>query len=86
MMLSYVHMTTISISQLKANPSSVIAQAADYPVVIENRNKVQAYVVGKSLFEKILRFLEEKEDIAAVKNSNFSKGRNFDDVAQELGI
>lgn len=79
-------MTTISISQLKANPSAVIAQATDYPVVIENRNKVQAYVVGKLLFEKILRFLEEKEDIAAVKSTNFSKGRNFDDVTKELGI
>jgi antitoxin StbD len=79
-------MTTISISQLKINPSSVIAQAVDYPVVVENRNKVQAYLVGKTLFEKIIALIEEKEDVAAVKNTDFSKGRNFDDVAQELGL
>jgi len=82
----YQFMTTISISQLKTNPSSVIAQAADYPVVIENRNKTQAYLVGKALFEKIIALLEEKEDIAAVKNTDFSKGRNFDEVAKELGV
>ncbi len=79
-------MTTISISQLKINPSSVIAQAADYPVMVENRNKVQAYLVGKTLFEKIIALLEEKEDVAAVKNTDFSKSRNFDDVTQELGL
>jgi len=53
-------MTTISISQLKINPSSVIAQAVDYPVVVENRNKVQAYLVGKTLFEKIIALLKRK--------------------------
>lgn len=79
-------MNTISISQLKINPALVISQAADYPVAVENRNKVQGYVVGKALFEKIIAFLEEKEDMAAVKNADFSKGRSFDDVAQELGI
>jgi len=52
-------MTTISISQLKLNPSSVITQALDYPVAVENRNKVQAYLVGKVLFEKIIAFLEK---------------------------
>ena len=79
-------MTTISISQLKLNPSSVITQALDYPVAVENRNKVQAYLVGKVLFEKIIAFLEDREDTAAVKNTDFAKGKNFNDVAQELGV
>ena len=79
-------MNTISISQLKSNPSSAILLAADYPVVVENRNKVQAYLVGKALFEKIISFLEDKEDTAVAKNTDFSKGRNFDDVAKELGL
>ena len=79
-------MNTISISQLKINPSSALAQAADYPIAIENRNKVQGYVVGKALFEKIIAFLEDKEDGVAIKNTDFSKGRNFENVAQELGL
>lgn len=79
-------MNTISISQLKINPSSALARAVDYPVAVENRNKIQGYVIGKALFEKIIAFLEDKEDQAAAKNADFSKGRNFEDVAQELGL
>lgn len=79
-------MNTISISQLKINPALVISQAADYPVAVENRNKVQGYVVGKALFEKIIAFLEDREDFFAAKNSDFSKGRSFEDVAKELGL
>lgn len=79
-------MTTASISQLKANPSSVIASAADYPVAVENRNTVQAYVIGKALYEKMVELLEDQVDRIAIKQTNFKKGKSFEKVAQELGI
>jgi len=79
-------MDITSISQLKINPSAVIAQAMDYPVAVENRNKVQAYLVGKTLFEHIIARLEDSIDTKAVANADFSKGRNFEIVARELGI
>lgn len=79
-------MTTTTISQLKVNPSSVIARAADYPVAVENRNKVTAYLVGKDLYERLMSFLEDAVDIAAVKRANFSKGKDFEKVAKDLGI
>ena len=79
-------MTTASISQLKINPSSVIAQSVDYPVAVENRNKVQAYLVGKALFEKIVAFIEDHLDATAVKKANFAGARDFEKVAQELGV
>lgn len=79
-------MTTASISQLKVNPSAVISQAVDYPVAVENRNKVEAYLVGKSLFEKLVAFVEVYIDRAAVKKTNFAKGKDFEKVAKELGI
>jgi len=79
-------MNIASISQLKLNPSAVIAQAMDYPVAVENRNKVQAYVIGKSLFETIIAHLEVSIDAKAVQNADFSKGKNFEVVARELGI
>jgi antitoxin StbD len=79
-------MITISISQLKTNPSSVIAAAVDYPVMVENRKKAQAYVVGKALFEKMITLLEDRQDAAEVKVTDFSKGRDFEDVAKELGL
>lgn len=79
-------MNTISISQLKMNPSAVIAQATDYPVAVENRNEVTAYLVGKQLFERFLAYLEDREDRAAVEQADFSKGKDFEAVARDLGI
>jgi len=79
-------MTTISISQLKVNPSSVIAQATDYPVAVENRNKVQAYLIGKNLYDRLMAFLEDAVDAAAIKRTDFSRGKDFEKVARDLGI
>ncbi len=79
-------MTTATISQLKMNPSAVIAQAADYPVAVESRNTVTGYVVGKRLFERLTAYLEDKLDAAAVAKADFSKGKDFEAVARDLGI
>src|SRR3989338_7630069 len=59
-------MNNISISQLKVNPSKFIDLAGDYPVAVEKRNKIQAYLVGKNLFEKIVDYLENKIDQIAI--------------------
>ena len=79
-------MTTTSISQLKANPSAVISQAADYPVAVENRNKVQGYVLGKNLYEAMVTFIEDYIDNRAFKNADFSKRRKAEDVFRDLGL
>ncbi len=79
-------MNAISISQLKVNPSAVISQATDYPIAGENRNKVQAYLVGKNLYEKMVSFIEDYVDAAAVKRADRTKSRDFEEVAKELGI
>lgn len=84
--VSYAHMTTTSISQLKINPSSIIAQASEYPIAVENRNTVQGYVIGKALYEKMVELLENQVDRIAIKQTNFKKGKSFEKVAQELGI
>lgn len=75
-----------TISQLKMNPSAIIAQATDYPVAVENRNKVAAYLVGKQLFETIIEHLEDRLDASLVAKADFTKGRDFEDVARDLGI
>ncbi len=79
-------MDTISISQLKTHPSKIIAEAADYPVSITNRNKTEAYLLGAELYEKIISYLEDFVDTKAVKNTNFKKGKDFEKVAKQLGI
>lgn len=79
-------MTTISISQLKANPAAALSSAQDYPLAVQNRNTTQAYLIGKSLFEKLVLYLEDVEDRKIIKETDFSKGRDFEDFAKELGI
>lgn len=79
-------MTTITISELKANPSAAIRRAADYPVAVENRNEVTAYLVGKQLFERFMAYLEDREDRAAVAEADFSKAKDFERVGRDLGI
>ena len=76
----------ISISELKINPASAIDRAADIPVAIQKRNRVKAYLVGKELFETIIAYIEDYIDKAAIEKTDFSKGRRFEKVAQELGV
>ena len=79
-------MDVVSISQLKASPSKVIAQAEDYPVAVGNRNKIKAYLLGKDLYEKITQYLEDYLDKQVVSKADFSQGEDFEKVAKSLGI
>lgn len=79
-------MNSISISQLKAHPSKAISKALDYPLAVESRNKIKAYLIGKELYEKIVAFVEDYIDKTAAKNTDFSQGRDFEEVVQELGL
>lgn len=77
---------TTTISQLKINPSTILSQAVDYPVAVKNRSKIQAYVIGKSLYEKLIAFVEDCVDRTAVQTTNFAKGKDFEKVAKTLGV
>jgi len=80
---------SLSISQLKTNPAKAIAQADDYPVAISSRNKIKAYLVGGTIFEKLIDFLEDSEDILTIKTlkkSGWGKGKDLDVIAKELGL
>lgn len=79
-------MDTISISQLKTHPAKVIEEAADYPIEITNRNKTKAYLIGVELYEKIISYLEDFADKNAVREADFKKGRDFEEVAKKLGV
>lgn len=79
-------MDGISISQLKTHPSKAISKASDYPLVIENRNKPVAYLLGKEIFEKIILYIEDYIDKKTVRETDFKRGREFEEVAKELNI
>lgn len=79
-------MNTVSISQLKIRPAHVIAQAADYPVAVQSRHSVKAYLIGRAMYEKLIETIEDLVDASAVKQTNFKRGKNFEKIAAELGI
>jgi len=79
-------MTHISISDLKANPAKAISASADYPVAIQSRGKTKAYLVDKEVFDKMVLHLEDLVDTQAVREADFSQGRDFEEIAAELGI
>jgi len=79
-------MNNVSISQLKASPAKIISASDDYPVAVEKRNKVEAYLVGKNLYNKLISYIEDFIDKKTVDHTNFSKSRDFESVAKELGI
>lgn len=79
-------MTSVSISDLKKNPSSVFSDAEDYPIAVLKRNKTTGYVVSKAMFEKLVEFVENYIDRKAIEEADYSKGRDFEEIAKELGI
>jgi antitoxin StbD len=51
----------VSISDLKKNPSAVIAAANGFPIAILNRNTPAAYLVPAKAWEEIMDILEDIE-------------------------
>jgi PHD/YefM family antitoxin component YafN of YafNO toxin-antitoxin module len=79
-------MNNISITELKINPSKAIADAVDMPIAVENRNKVEAYLLGREIYENLVSFIENYIDRKAIENTDFSKGKDFEKVAKSLGV
>jgi antitoxin StbD len=52
---------SISISDLKKNPSAVIAAAEGFPVAVLNRNTPSAYLVPAKAWEELMDRLEDIE-------------------------
>lgn len=59
---------TVSISELKKNPTQLINQAAGKPVAILNHNIATAYLIPAITFEKILDALDDHQLETIVKN------------------
>ena len=51
---------TVSISDLKKNPSDIITRAHGAPVAILNHNRPTAYLVPAAAFEKMMEQLDDQ--------------------------
>lgn len=58
---------SVSISELKKNPTAVIDEADGFPVAVLNRNKPAAYLVPAAAFEALMEKLDDLELARLVK-------------------
>ncbi len=52
---------SVSISELKKNPSSLLSQASGSPIAILNHNKPVAYLVPADTYEALMDMIEDYE-------------------------
>jgi antitoxin StbD len=52
---------SVSITELRKNPGSIIEEANGEPIAILNHNKPEAYLVPASTFEKMMDWIEDVE-------------------------
>lgn len=72
----------VSVSELKKNPSGVLAGAGGMPVAVLNHNRVMGYMVPAELYESMM---ERLEDIALMEIAKARAGEhglpvNLDDL------
>jgi len=53
--------TCVSISELKKNPSAVVAQGEGFPIAVLNRNEPDFYCIPAAAWEEIVDRLEDIE-------------------------
>jgi antitoxin StbD len=58
---------SVSISELKKNPTAVIDEADGFPVAVLNHNKPAAYLVPAAAFEAMMEKLDDIELAKLVK-------------------
>lgn len=56
-----------SVSELKKNPSRLLAEAGGEPVVILNHNKPTAYLVPAAMYEEVMERLEDADWIEIIQ-------------------
>lgn len=52
---------SVSISELKKNPSSLLSQASGSPIAVLNHNKPTAYLIPAATYEAMMEMIEDYE-------------------------
>ena len=65
--------SSVSISELKRNPSSLIEQADGEPIAILNHNKPTAYLVPAETYEELMEKMEDYQIGVIVKERQGEK-------------
>ncbi|NLY64632.1 MAG: type II toxin-antitoxin system prevent-host-death family antitoxin [Alcaligenaceae bacterium] len=73
---------SVSVSELKRSPASVIKQAEGQAVAVLSHNKPAAYLVSPLWYERMLELMEDMEDAKLVQKlqNEPSVAVNIDDL------
>lgn len=74
----------VSISNLKANPAAVVAEARERAVAVLSRNKAVAYVVSPEAWAAACDALEELRDIGIVRDRLANPGEMVPIAIEDL--
>ncbi|MFA7606992.1 MAG: type II toxin-antitoxin system prevent-host-death family antitoxin [Rhodocyclaceae bacterium] len=64
---------SVSISELKKNPSALLSQANGSPIAVLNHNKPAAYLIPAETYEALMDMLEDYELARLVEERRGSK-------------
>ncbi len=65
--------TTVSMTDLRRNPSGILEDAGDCPVAVLNHNKPAAYLLSAKAYEALLERLDNAELTKLVKERRGGK-------------
>ena len=65
--------TTVSMTDLRRNPSGILEDAGDLPVAVLNHNKPAAYLLSAKAYEALLERLDDAELTKIVKQRQGGK-------------
>ncbi len=65
--------TTVSMTDLRRNPSGILEAAGDMPVAVLNHNKPAAYLLSAKAYEALLDRLDDAELMKIVKKRQGGK-------------
>lgn len=63
--------TTVSMTDLRRNPSKIMQIAGDLPVAVLNHNKPEAYLLSAKAYEALLELID---DVSLIKTIQSRKG------------
>ena len=65
--------TTVSMTDLRRNPSGILADAGDSPIAVLNHNKPAAYLLSANAYEALLEKLDDAELSKIVQQRRWGK-------------
>ena len=66
---------SVSISELKKNPSALLAQASGSPIAVLNHNKPAAYLIPAETYEALMDMIDDYELTKLVEERRGDKGQ-----------